>query len=203
MKLPETFSYNADDGVLRLDFVGRLEDTLRRYTDTDAEFAEVLRDVALGDPLVEIADARFRPGLDGKYREGRYNKSEFPAFYVAEDESTAMQEQLHQQRVHWAASISSPVYFEFTNWHVRATGHDISEEVLNYPELIANEWRLCQAVGAQAVDQKAEILRVASARRKTGLNRVVFARNVVRSTGTTGRLAKVSWQGDTLDIDYA
>ena len=176
---------------------------MRRYTDTDADYSEVLRDIAPGDPLVEIADARFRPDLEGKYREGRYNRPEFPAFYVAEDEETAMQEQLHQQRVQWAASISSPVYFEFTNWHVRATGHDISGQVLNYPELIADHWRLCQTVGSQAVEQKAEILRVASARRKNGLNRVVFVRDVVRSTGSTGRLAKVSWQGDSLDIDYA
>jgi hypothetical protein len=189
--LPSDFGFQADAQVVRLDAVAYIESAIRRHTGSDAEFAAVAADLGPQDPFAEIADRRFRRRTHGKFLTGRYNSDQFPAFYAAEDEATATQEVLHATRLNEVLSIKSPVYFEVTNWAVRGGGHDVANLFPNHPELVSDDWSTCQSVGAQAVAQRAVVLRVSSARRMGGCNLVALVRDAVRALGGTGRRVRI------------
>lgn len=185
----------------RLDLVAHLEFSLRKLTGSDADLADILRDIGgMDDPYREVADRRFRPLGDGMYHSDRYNASDFPAFYLAANQETATKEAAHA-RLHEAMKHKEPITLELTDWEVRGIERSLLPFVTTHAELTGDDYPYCQRIGRQANGGASQFLTVPSARLQGSSNCVVFVRNVVRSLGPTGRRVRLQFNTGTGEVE--
>jgi RES domain-containing protein len=194
-------SQSGSGSRTRLDLVEHLESSLRKLTGSDADLAEILRDIGgLDDPYREVADRRFRPLADGTYYSGRYNASDFPAFYLAADQSTATKEAAHA-RLQEAMKHKQPITLELTDWEVRGVERSLLSFATSHSELTGEDYPYCQRIGRQANGGAAQLLTVPSARLSGSWNCVVFVRSVVRSLGPNGTKVLLQFNSGTGEVE--
>lgn len=169
---------------VRIDAVQYIPATRRLVaTDRDLqELAEYLEEPV--DVLEPIADRRFRP-IEGKYLDGRYNSSEFPAFYVSRNLESARAEILHYNpiaKLQKFAAVQRPLHFGITEWNVAGPAENLLPATSTEPRLTADDPTFCRDVGSD-VRSRVDAVVYPSARLSGGANIAVFRRH--RAAGRT------------------
>lgn len=118
---------------------------------------------------------RKRFGATGYGLPSRFSDSSFPVLYTAEQGETAYAEkEYHVQR--WAERNGyTPVTEYYSEYSVQFEGRAKDLTSLDWPELTADDYTVCQRLGSEATAENLSGLRTPSARRRGGVCVPVFS----------------------------
>ena len=157
------------------------------------EIRELLRSRGTGDSLEELCDLPFRPKpmLRRLGRSTRFSDGSFPVFYSSLEAETAEAEVRH-----WFPTFAGDPVRTRTAYYSRfacdfdGTAKDLRPKEAEWPKLVHDhDYRFCNKLGAEAVQLGLDGLLTPSARRKTGTNLPVFARNAISNPGDAVEMA--------------
>lgn len=149
------------------------------------EMLDILKSAGVLDSPEALCEAPFKPKRRLSPRPTRFSDGSFPVFYCALERETAQAE-----TEHWFAEfVGQPegertaVYSCFACDFAGDT-KDLRPQQGKWPNLThPHDYTFCNALGAEAVEEKLDALLAPSARRATGTNLPVFAKRAVSNPG--------------------
>jgi len=148
------------------------------------EMLDILKSAEVLDSPEALCEAPFKPKrqLD---RPSRFSDGTFPVFYCSLERETAQAE-----AEHWFVDFAgrpqgerTAVYSCFACDFAGDT-KDLRPQQGQWPDLThPDDYKFCNALGAEAVEENLDALLAPSARRATGTNLPVFAKRAVSNPG--------------------
>jgi hypothetical protein len=152
-------------------------------TESIEEIRELLRSRGIADTPEELCDAPFRQksGLQKLRFKTRYSDGSFPVFYASLEYATAKAE-IRYWFPRFAGRPSGPRtgFYSQVLCNFDGAVKDVRSRQGEWPNLTHdNDYRFCNALGAEAVEVGLDGLVVPSARRSGGVNVPVFRRQAL------------------------
>lgn len=168
-----------------------LFDDLHRGDPTLAEIAVTTEMAVKPDEPPSVIDRGFHyatailyPFRPENWLRTRYSDGRYPAWYGSTSAETAMWETgYHAMKAELAVEDVSPlIYRERAVYDVQCRGLliDLSSKVAEHPDLVSNDYSLCQSVGQRVHQEGHPGLLAPSARYEDGVNLVAFRKSILQ-----------------------
>ena len=141
--------------------------------------------------LRSVRDGPFRIRSRLKRRATRFSDGSFGVFYSSPEVETATAEFEHWLPERFEAPLSRPRTLHFARYSCDFAGttKDLRPCKEQYPELISEDYRFCQQLGAEATSTSLDGFLAPSARRTRGTNLPVLNRDALSLPEIEARMA--------------